>query len=85
MGDRGQRALRLAKQQAGFPADAFSGNAQLFESAVLDLADAFLADAEQMADLAEAVGAGAVVVRAQREKLFPVGAERGWTRSNRVQ
>lgn len=36
----------LAKKEAWFPTDAFGGGAELFQGAVLDLADALLADAE---------------------------------------
>jgi len=41
-----------SQQQARFPADAFGRGAELFQGAILDLADALLADAQEVADLA---------------------------------
>jgi hypothetical protein len=63
------------EQQARFPADSFRGGPQFFEGSVLDLADALLADAEQVADLAEAVGAVAGQAEAEVEDLALAGPE----------
>src|SRR5579871_2779142 len=58
-----------AQQEARLPADAFGRGAKLFEGAVLDLADPLLADAEQVADLAQAVGTVAGQPETQVENL----------------
>ena len=57
------------QQQARLPADPFRRRPQFLKGPVLDLADAFLADAEQMADLPQAVGAVAGQAKAKIEHL----------------
>src|SRR4051812_10449814 len=56
-----------AQKQARLPAHAFGRGPQFFEGPVLDLANPFLADAEQVADLAQAVGAVAGQAEAEVE------------------
>lgn len=62
--------LQLFEEQSRFPADAFGVGFQLLESAVLDLANAFFGDAEQVTDLAQAVCAVAGEPEAEVEN-FP--------------
>src|SRR5262249_36182216 len=70
-----ERRGRSAQQQARLPADALGGSAELLEGAVLDLADALLADAEEVPDLAEAVGAVTGEPEAEVEDLALARAE----------
>src|SRR5271166_1819729 len=60
---------QLAEKQAGFPANALGRGPKLFERSVLDLADALLADAEQVPDLPQAVRAIAREAEAKVEDL----------------
>ena len=46
----------LAKKQAGFPSNPVRRGSQLFEGAILNLTNAFFADAEKMTDLPQTVG-----------------------------
>src|SRR4051794_23049470 len=57
------------EQQARIPTDPLGGGPQLLQRPVLDLADALLADPEQVADLAQAVGAVAGQAETQVEHL----------------
>src|SRR5262245_22799518 len=57
------------QQQIRFPANALGAGAELLEGAILDLPDALLANAEQVADLPQAVSAVAGQAEAQVEDL----------------
>src|SRR6266481_4612104 len=59
----------LPQQQARLPADALGAGAQLLQRPVLNLADAFLADPQQVADLPQAVRAVAGQAEAQVQHL----------------
>ncbi len=66
----GIRDFCLAQEQARIPSDAFGGSTKFFQGAVLNLADPLFANAEQVADLAEAVCAVAGQAEPQIED-FP--------------
>src|SRR5947209_10705496 len=61
------QALLLAKKQARLPADALGRRAQLLQRPILNLANPFLADPQQMADLPQAVRAVAGQAEAEIE------------------
>ena len=63
------------QQQSWLPADAFGVGLELLERPVLDLADTFFADPEQMTDLAQAVGTVTRQAESQIENLPLAGAK----------
>ena len=65
----------LLEEQARFPTDALGAGAELFEGAVLNLANALFADPKQMTDLAKAVGAAAGEAEAEVEHFAFAGAQ----------
>jgi len=69
------RESRLLQQQGRLPADALGVGLEFLERPVLNLADAFLADPEQMTDLAQAVGAVTGQTESQVENLPLTGAK----------
>lgn len=66
---------RLIQQQIRLPANSFGAGAELFESAVLNLAHTLLGDPQLMANLAETVGAAAGQAETQVEHLAFARAE----------
>src|SRR5262249_1784699 len=62
-------SAELLQQQVRFPADALSAGTELFESAILNLTNALLADAEQVPDLPQAVRSIAGEAETQVENL----------------
>src|SRR5262245_15633029 len=59
----------LSQEQARLPADALSRGPELFQGAVLNLADSFLANPQKMANLPEAMRAVSGEAKAQIEHL----------------
>ncbi len=64
-----------AQEQTCFPADTFGRNPQFLQGPVLDLPHPFFADAEQMADLTQAVRAVAGQAETQVENAPFTGAQ----------